>query len=50
MHMMAVKGTVNPKAHENDDVAEKDVALKNNAPFRSCITKSCTIDRQCRKF
>ena len=39
---IALKGTVDllaAAANENDK-AEKDVAFKNNAPFRSCISKT----------
>ena len=36
---IAAKGRINVKATENTDVGQKDVAFKNNAPFRSCITK-----------
>ena len=38
---IVVKGTIDllaAAANENDK-AEKDVAFKNNAPFRSCISK-----------
>ena len=35
-----LKGTINLQTNENDDMPEKDVALKNNSPFRSYITKT----------
>ena len=35
---IVVKQSVNVKATPNTDVDRKDVAFKNNAPFRSCIT------------
>ena len=34
-----IKGRTNVKATANRDIEEKDIAFKNNAPFRSCITK-----------
>ena len=39
---IALKGIIDllaAAANENDK-AEKDVAFKNNAPFRSCISKT----------
>ena len=36
---IVVKGRINVKTTENTDVGGEDVAFKNNAPFRSCITK-----------
>ena len=36
---IATKGRICVKANENTDVTEKDFVFKNNAPFRSCITK-----------
>ena len=36
---IAVKGRVNVRVSPNTDIDQKYVALKNNAPFRSCITK-----------
>ena len=36
---IVVKRKVNLKAIPNTDVDRKNVAFKNNAPFRSCITK-----------
>ena len=36
---IVVKRKVNVKAIPNADVDRKNVAFKNNAPFRSCITK-----------
>ena len=36
---IVVKGIINLKASENTDLGQKDVAFKNNAPIRSCITK-----------
>ena len=36
---IAAKGKINVRASANTDIAERDVAFKNNAPFRSCITK-----------
>ena len=36
---IVVKRKVNVKAIRNADVDRKNVAFKNNAPFRSCITK-----------
>ena len=43
---IVVKGIINLKASENTDLGQKDVAFKNNAPIRSCITKinSALID------
>ena len=35
---ITVKGRINVKATANTDIEKKDVAFKNNAPFRSCIT------------
>ena len=35
-----VKGAINLQTDENNDMPEKDVALKNNLPFRSYITKT----------
>ena len=29
-----------PMLRSNDDMTQKDVAFKNNASFRSCITKN----------
>ena len=34
-----VKGIINIKITANTDIDWKVVAFKNNAPFRSCITK-----------
>ena len=36
---IAVKGRINVRVTKNTDVGQKDVAFKNNTPFRSCITK-----------
>ena len=36
---IVVKGTINVRAIETTDIDQKDSAFKNNAPFRSCITK-----------
>ena len=36
---IVVKRIINLKASENTDLGQKDVAFKNNAPIRSCITK-----------
>ena len=36
---IVVKGSVSVKATPNTDVDRKDVAFKNDAPFRLCITK-----------
>ena len=36
---IVVKRKVNLKAIPNTDVDRKNVAFKNNAPLRSCITK-----------
>ena len=36
---IAVKGRVNVRVSPSTDIDQKYVALKNNAPFRSCITK-----------
>ena len=36
---IVVKRKVNVKAIPNTDVDRKNVAFKNNAPFRSCIKK-----------
>ena len=36
---IVVKGRINVRATANTDIDQKDVAFKNNAPFRSCITK-----------
>ena len=38
---IVVKGTIDllAAAADENDKAEKDVAFKNNAPFRSCISK-----------
>ena len=46
---IVVKGTTDFLADDaNENVkAEKDVAFKNNATFRSCISK--INDRKCRK-
>ena len=38
MHIFFVQGTIAAAANENNK-AEKNVAVKNNAPFRSCISK-----------
>ena len=35
---IVVKGSISAKATPNTDADRKDVAFKNNAPFRSCIT------------
>ena len=47
---IVIKGTIdllNPAANENDK-AQENVAFKNNAPFRSCISKiNSTLIRQC---
>ena len=47
---IVIKGTIdllNPAANENDK-AQENVAFKNNAPFRSCISKiNSTLKRQC---
>ena len=37
---IVVKGIINVKATANIDIDRKDVAFTNNAPFRSCITKT----------
>ena len=46
---IVIKGTIdllNPAANENDK-AQENVAFKNNAPFRSCISKiNSTLIRQ----
>ena len=34
-----VKGTINLKTIVNNDTHQKDVVIKNNVPFRSCITQ-----------
>ena len=36
---IVVRGRINVKANANTEIEEKDVAFKNNAPFRLCITK-----------
>ena len=36
---IVVKRTINVRPVVNTDKNQKDAALKNNAPFRSCITK-----------
>ena len=36
---IVVKGRISVRATENTDTGRKDIAFKNNAPFRSCITK-----------
>ena len=36
---IVVKDRINVKATENTEVGQKNVVFKNNAPFRSCITK-----------
>ena len=36
---IVAKGRINVKTTENTDVGQKDIAFKNNAPFRSCKTK-----------
>ena len=38
-YIIVVKGRINVKATANTDIKEKDVAFKNNAQFRWCITK-----------
>ena len=38
MHII-VKGRINVRATANNDIEQKDIAFKNNVPFRSCITK-----------
>ena len=38
-----VKGTINLKTVANNGMPKKHVALKNNAPFPTCITKSNRI-------
>ena len=47
---IVIKGTIdllNPAANENDK-AQENVAFKNNAPFRSCISKiNSALIRQC---
>ena len=32
-----VKGTINLKTKENNEIPRNDVACKNNAPFKPCI-------------
>ena len=43
---IVVKGRINVRATEYTDIGQNDSAFKNNAPFRSCITKinSALID------
>ena len=36
---IVVKGRINVRATANTDIDQKDAAFKNNASFRSCITK-----------
>ena len=36
---IVVKGRTSARATENTDLGQKYIAFKNNAPFRSCITK-----------
>ena len=36
---IVTKWTINLKVNGNNDMPEKDVVLKINASFRSCITK-----------
>ena len=36
---IVVKGRISVRTTENTDMDQKDIAFKNNAPFRSCITK-----------
>ena len=45
---IAVKGRIHVRANANIDIDQKDSTLKNNAPFRSCITKmnSTLIDKE----
>ena len=39
MYALLKKEKINVKATEKNDLGQKDVAFKNNAPFRSCIIK-----------
>ena len=36
---IVVKETLNLETDENGDMPQKDVVLKRNEPYRSCITK-----------
>ena len=36
---IVVKRTIDLEVVENNDMTQKDIVLKNNAPFRSCISK-----------
>ena len=36
---VVLKGRINLKVYENDDLPGKHSALENNAPFRPCIIK-----------
>ena len=36
---IVVKGIINVRATANIDIGRKDIAVKSNSPFRSCITK-----------
>ena len=36
---IAVKGTITVEGYDDDKKRNKKLALKNNAPFRSCISK-----------
>ena len=36
---IVVKWRINVRATANTDIEQKDVAFKNNGPFRSCVTK-----------
>ena len=40
---IVVKGRINVRATGNTDIEEKDVTFKNNAAFRSCVTKINSI-------
>ena len=36
---IVAKGRINVRVTANTDIEQKDVAFRNNAPFKSCITK-----------
>ena len=40
---VVLKGRINLKAYENDDLPGKDAALENNVLFRPCIAKISNI-------
>ena len=46
---IVVKRTRDLEVAGNNAMTQKSVVFKNNAPFRSCISKINNIHRQCRR-